>query len=106
MATPRMHPRNEASWYRGRRAAFAAAAMVVLIALGALRLQVLRRDNSSDSGPLTLAVRWLRQSEWPRLVAAARSLESYHHAPRGTPETRAIEEDLDHLRRNALAATP
>jgi hypothetical protein len=80
--------------------------MVVLIALGALRLQVSRRDDPSDSGPLTLAVRPLRQSEWPRLVAAAPSLGSYHYAPRGTPDARAIEEDLDHLRRNALAATP
>jgi tetratricopeptide (TPR) repeat protein len=38
------------------------------------------------------------QAAWPRLVSAAPFLESYRYAPCGTPEARAIDEDLDRLR--------
>jgi DNA-binding winged helix-turn-helix (wHTH) protein len=46
------------------------------------------------------------QSEWGRLVKAAPTLENYHYAPRDTPEARAIEQDLDQLRRNPVVAAP
>jgi hypothetical protein len=44
------------------------------------------------------------EAAWPRLVAAAPSLQSYHYAPRGTPEARAIDEDLERLRGDSRAA--
>jgi hypothetical protein len=44
------------------------------------------------------------EAAWPRLVAAAPSLQGYRYAPRGTPEGRAIDEDLERLRDDSRAA--
>jgi DNA-binding winged helix-turn-helix (wHTH) protein/TolB-like protein/Flp pilus assembly protein TadD len=46
------------------------------------------------------------EAAWPRLVAAAPSLQSYRYAPRDTPEARAIEEDLDRFRGGKRMALP
>ena len=43
------------------------------------------------------------EAAWPRLVTAAPWLQSYQYAPRGTPEARAIDEDLERLRGSTKA---
>src|SRR5262249_3479537 len=60
--------------HRGRSAAPAVAVLVVLIVLGAVGLQNLRRDDPSDSGRLTLAVLPLRQIDESTGAVAADGL--------------------------------
>ncbi len=83
---------HERALHRARECMDRAPAYVVCKAIWLSSL--LRTGRAADA-----------EAAWPALVAAAPSLPSYRMPRRDTPAARAVEEDLEHLRRGSASTT-